>query len=234
MSISHDIAIERTSEQGLPAIRRPRQRGLVGGAFWRVVLSGGLALAAVGVGGALVMPNTYSVEHEHVVEADSALVYAYLIAPATWAEWSGVAQGSVRLVGPDLGVGAGISWAEDGTRHRLVLTEVSPQEGVRYELRNLAGEVLRQGQVKLEPGSERTVVTWSQTGSAQGNLFARYLLPLEQRRAEAIAGASLIRLGALAEADHKQAFGTLSVGDEEPLSPLDEVPMARGRSMEFD
>ena len=234
MSIPHDIAIERTSEQGLPHIRKPASHALVGGAFWRVVAGGGLAVAVAGVAVALALPSTFQVERKHTVEADSALVYAYLAAPATWADWSGVPEGSVRLVGPDLGVGAGISWAQDGTRHRLVLTAASPQSGVEYELRDLSGVVLRKGAVGLVPSTDSTELIWTESGTDRGNLLGRYTLPFQERVADKQASAALTRLSSLAEADHKQAFGTPSIGSDEPLSSMDEVPMAPGRSMEFD
>lgn len=234
MSIPHDIAVERTSEAGVRTAGKPSGTTLVGGAFWRVVVGGGLALAVVGTAVALALPASYQVEHQHTVEADSALIYAYLAAPATWAEWSGLPEGSVRLVGPELGVGAGISWAQDGTRHRLVLTAASPQRGVEYELRDLSGSVLRKGAVALSPSTESTEVRWTESGTDRGNLLGRYLLPFQEREAEAQANAALVRLSSLAEADHKQAFGTPWVGAEEPLSSMDEVPMAPGRSMEFD
>lgn len=139
-----------------------------------------VGLAAIVVGGGLLLPTTFAVARSIEIAAPADKVSALLDDPRQWARWTVWNRRdpsmTMRYAGPASGAGASWSWdsATEGSG-RMRFTEVDPGRRVAYELTFPEFNTTSTGELRLEPRAAGTRVTWSMNGSMGSNPLWRWL-----------------------------------------------------------
>lgn len=170
----------------------------------KVVLIFVLVVAAVGVGGGMLLSPKFTVTRSVVVNASAERVYALVASPRQWRHWSVWNQRDpamqISYEGPEAGPGAVWAWKStsegDG---RMRFTAADPGRRVAYELYFPDFETTSLGEFRFEPAPGGTRVTWVMNGDMGRNpLFRWFAL-----NADSMVGkdfdAGLANLKALAE-----------------------------------
>lgn len=135
------------------------------------VLLGILALLVITVGIAYGYGTTLSdewhIEETIVIEAAPKHVYPAVVDLTTWKQWTAWneerdPEGQWTYEGEAGKVGHAMTW--DGPelgKGRLVLTEVKPNEGIRYDLFFNDSPENSLGRISLEAKGDGTLVTWT-------------------------------------------------------------------------
>lgn len=185
-------------------------------------LTGGLVLSVLTilVGGGLMMPRTWHVEQSALIEAPPAAIYPALVDLPSWKEWTAWdvgrdAAASWTYTGPEGQVGYTASWdgPEIGQGH-LVLTEVSPDAGVRYALYFGDSTSGSQGSIQLSPEADGTRVTWTDDKDLGYNLAFRLMAPRFKYNISQDFALGLFRLKARSEAAAAEAASAAAAAAE--------------------
>lgn len=144
---------------------------------WLVVTLVGLA--AVVVGGGLLLTPTFTVVRSVEIAAPADKVAALVEAPRQWARWTVWNRRdpamTMRYEGPERGTGASWSWesASEGSG-RMVFTQVDPGQRVVYELSFPEFDTTSTGELRLAPLPAGTWVTWTMNGDMGANPVWRW------------------------------------------------------------
>lgn len=137
-------------------------------------------LAALLVGGGLLLPGTFHLERSTVAQATPDQVYALVASPRQWKQWAVWNQRDPQMqidyTGPESGAGAGWAWKSkqegDG---RMEMTAVEPGRQVSYALYFPGFDKPSTGALRFAPESGGTRITWTMDGDMGGNPVWRWM-----------------------------------------------------------
>lgn len=137
--------------------------------FWAVA-----ALAALLLGGGVLLPGTFKVEREVSVSAPPERVYALVADPREWRRWSvwnrRDPQMAMTYGGPASGAGATWAWrSESQGNGSMSFTAAEPARRVAFELRFEDFGRPSTGELRFEPTTGGTRVTWAMQGDMGPN-----------------------------------------------------------------
>ncbi|NJM33885.1 MAG: SRPBCC family protein [Rhodomicrobium sp.] len=149
--------------------------------FFRGLLITLLVLAAIVIGGGLLLPGAVHVERSTVIKADAAAIFPYLTNYRRFNEWSPWAPRDLNaeytFAGPEEGVGAKMSWRSDkrevGSGSQEIVA-VTPNEKVVTAL-DFGDMGTAEARFDLAPESDGTKVTWSLDTNLPANPLARWM-----------------------------------------------------------
>lgn len=140
-----------------------------------------VAIVVLVFGLSSIIPPTYKVERSIEINAPKAAIFPHVIDLRQWQKW-GVwferdPNMTVNYSGPDMQVGMKSEWASatEGNGY-MVITEVSVNESMIYDLVFPDMDMKSKGKVVLEEVDGKTTVTWSDSGKITGNPLNRYFL----------------------------------------------------------
>lgn len=127
-------------------------------------------------------PNQYGVSRSINIKATPEKIYALIAAPKEWKKWSVWNQRDPKMEmkysGPESGAGAMWDWksASEGNGG-MKFFAVAPNQAITYELHFEGMGKPSTGAFTLENNNGLTQVTWSMTGTSEGNLMMKYFAP---------------------------------------------------------
>jgi uncharacterized protein YndB with AHSA1/START domain len=139
-----------------------------------------LALAALLVGGGLLLSPRYHLERSVIVQAPADKVYALVADPHHWPQWTVWNQRdpamTIAYFGAPSGEGSGWSWqsASQGDG-KMTLTAVTPDQRVAYDLYFPEMDSTSTGDLRFELDGRGTRVTWSMDGDMGANPMHRWM-----------------------------------------------------------
>jgi uncharacterized protein YndB with AHSA1/START domain len=163
-----------------------------------------LALAALLVGGGLLLSPRYHLERSVIVQAPADKVYALVADPHHWPQWTVWNQRdpamAIHYFGAPSGEGAGWSWqsASQGDG-KMTLTAVTPDQRVAYDLYFPEMDSTSTGDLRFELDGRGTRVTWSMDGDMGANPLHRWMGLMMDRLVGPDFEAGLANLKTLAE-----------------------------------
>jgi uncharacterized protein YndB with AHSA1/START domain len=184
-----------------PARRAPEEFDMK---WLKRLLIGVLALAALLVGGGLLLSPRYHLERSVIVEAPADTVYGLVADPhqwPTWTVWNRRDPGmKISYFGEPSGAGSGWSWqsATEGDG-KMTLTAVTPGQRVAYDLYFPDMDSTSTGEVRFELDGRGTRVTWTLDGDMGANPLYRWMGLLMDRLVGPDFEAGLANLKAVAE-----------------------------------
>lgn len=140
-----------------------------------------LAIVAVLVIIAYLLPKTYKVERSVYIRADKNLVYelaANLTKWKVWTPWTKQMDSTAvfEFTGDAGQVGSGENWSgKKMGSGELVITELKPGELVAYDLMFDKGKYQSKGEILFEQAADSLKVTWIDRGDLGYNPVARYM-----------------------------------------------------------
>lgn len=164
-----------------------------------------LLLAAVLLGGGLLLPRSFHLERSTVVNAPPDKPFALVAQPSRWKDWTVWNQRDpamqIEYFGPASGAGAGWAWksASEGDG-RMTLTQVDPPKRVAYDLYFPDFDTTSTGDLSFVPEGAGTRVTWTMNGDMGPNPLWRWIGLFMGDMAGKDFDAGLARLKTLAEA----------------------------------
>jgi len=138
-----------------------------------------IAILAILVIVAYLLPRNYMVERSVVINADKEIIYDYVCDFDKWEEWTPWTDDmdstmTMEVVG-NCEVGAIQKWSDENGDGQLVVTELIPYQLVQYDLSFYGGEYASVGKLSIEPQDEEGfLVTWSDEGDLGYNPIHRY------------------------------------------------------------
>lgn len=168
---------------------------------WLGILIGLAVVTMVVVG--LFLPREWEVETSVEIDAEPEAVHALVGDLERWDEWmfpepEGHEGAKVDVEGS--GVGATVSWNDQGTRGTITFTKVDPERGVEWEGRIETDSVNNHGSIRYEPLDEGGVrVTLRDTGTLPP-VIGGYAVPVMNAGLREHFSGALGRLEQLAEA----------------------------------
>ena len=163
-----------------------------------------ILLAAVLVGGGLLLSPQFRVERSVLVAAPPDKVYALVAEPRRWKEWSVWNQRdpamNVTYSGPPSGPGAAWAWksASEGDGS-MTFTAAEPGRRVAYDLRFADFGTTSRGDFGFVAEGSGTRVTWTMNGDMGSNPLMRWFALFADRLVGADFAAGLANLKTLAE-----------------------------------
>ncbi|MBW8191544.1 SRPBCC family protein [Neiella marina] len=138
-------------------------------ALWIIVLITGLFL-----------PNNYEIKRSTIVTADLPTLHAYVVDLEQWQEWSPWLDADPTIVVTlgqiTHGAGASQTWQGESGDGELLLTKVSEQVGVNYDIWFNQKADKGSGAISYVPLSDgRIEVIWSMEGEIATPIFGAYL-----------------------------------------------------------
>jgi uncharacterized protein YndB with AHSA1/START domain len=139
-----------------------------------------LVLAAVLLLGGLMLSSKFSVSRTVQIQAAPDKVYGLVANPRHWKQWSVWNQRDpamqIEYSGPESGSGAVWAWKSktegDG---KMTFTTAEPGKRLGYALYFPDFGTTSQGELRLEPNSAGTQVTWVMDGDMGSNPLFRWL-----------------------------------------------------------
>jgi uncharacterized protein YndB with AHSA1/START domain len=163
-----------------------------------------LALVLViAIGGMLLSPK-FHVTRTQQVQAPPDKVYALVVAPRAWQQWSVWNRRdpamTIAYSGPESGVGAAWDWqsASQGNGG-MRLTAAEPPQRVAYEIRFEGFSSVSTGELRFKPVGSGTEVTWTMDGDMGGNPLYRWFALFSDQMIGKDFADGLANLKALAE-----------------------------------
>ena len=141
-----------------------------------------VALIGILIAIAYAMPNQYSVNRSIQIQASPDKIYPLIASPKEWKKWSVWNQRDpnmeILFSGPENGAGAAWDWkSESQGNGGMKLSKVVPNQVIDYELHFEGMGKPSTGALTLEPEGSSTKVTWSMTGSSEGNFMMKLFAP---------------------------------------------------------
>ena len=139
-----------------------------------------IAILAILVIVAYLLPRTYMVERSIVINADKEIIYDYLCDLNKWEEWTPWSEDmdstmTMEVTG-NCEVGAMQKWSDESGDGQLIVTEMVPYQLIKYDLSFYEGKYTSQGTMTIDPQDEGGyLVTWSDEGDLGYNPMHRYL-----------------------------------------------------------
>lgn len=163
-----------------------------------------LALVLVIVGGGLLLPRSYTVQRDIVINAPPERVYALVASPKQWVRWTVWNQRDPNMAitysGPDSGAGAGWSWVSSSEGSgSMQFTAVETDRRIVYTLSFPEFDSSSTGALTLVPEGAATRVRWSIDGDMGGNPVWRWMTLFMDRLVGGDFAAGLANLKSLAE-----------------------------------
>jgi uncharacterized protein YndB with AHSA1/START domain len=163
-----------------------------------------IGLAALLFGGALLLPQSFTVVRSIVVAAPADKVWALLQDPREWRRWTAWNRRDpgmkISYSGPPAGAGAGWAWKSDREGEgRMSFTTVDPGRRLAYELYFPDWDSTSNGDLSLEPTPDGTRVRWTMHGNMGNSLIGRWFGLLGDRLVGPDFDAGLANLKAAAE-----------------------------------
>lgn len=148
----------------------------------KYLLTGLIGLILILIAVAYSLPNQYGVSRSMTINASSDKVYALIAAPKEWKKWSVWNQRDPNMEmlysGPEVGSGASWDWKSktEGDGGMKFLTAV-PNQVINYELHFDGMGKPSNGALLLEAQGNQTKITWSMTGTTEGNFMMKLFVP---------------------------------------------------------
>jgi uncharacterized protein YndB with AHSA1/START domain len=147
---------------------------------WLIRIIGGLAaLVAVLLAVGFVLPAQFKVQRVAQIAAPAEKVYALIADPREWKRWGVWSQRDPAMKmdysGAPSGAGAKWSWqsASEGNG-AMEFTAAVPPERVAYLLTFPDMGMQSRGELRIAPGGNGVVVTWTNEGDMGGNPVNRW------------------------------------------------------------
>jgi hypothetical protein len=149
-----------------------------------------VALVALIVGGAFLLPREITVTHTAQLDAAPDVLFPLISTPTEWPKWSAWNRRdpdmTITYSGPPTGVGARWDWksAKEGDGF-MVFTLSVPSAKVEYDLTIIGMGPPSHGDIQMAPNAKGTVVAWTQTFDMGNNPFGRWFglyIPTMMRR----------------------------------------------------
>lgn len=165
----------------------------------------GIALAIVllvfAVG--LLLPKSWRVEREILIQAPPAQVFPYLNSLKKWRDWAvwyrNNPQLAIEYSGPDAGAGATSRWKDADRRGAMKILQSDTDRRIVYLVLFDGGEFELEGAITLTPEDGGTRVVWGTAGKVGNNPVNRYIALLLSHRIGVDFAQSLAQLNALLE-----------------------------------
>lgn len=169
---------------------------------WLLALILALVLV-IAIGGMLLSPK-FQVTRTQQVQAPPDKVYALVVAPRAWQQWSVWNRRdpamTIAYSGPESGVGAAWDWqsASQGNGG-MRLTAAEPPQRVAYKIRFEGFSSVSTGELRFKPVGSGTEVTWTMDGDMGGNPLYRWFALFSDQMIGKDFADGLANLKALAE-----------------------------------
>ncbi len=152
----------------------------------------------------LSLPNQYGLSRSVTIKAPAEKIYALIAAPKEWKKWSiwNQRDPNMQMIysGPDSGAGAKWEWKSKSEGNgNMKFFAAAPNQAITYELEFEGMGKPSTGALVLENKNGLTEVTWSMTGSSQGNFMMKYFVPFMDKMVGPDFETGLKNLKALAE-----------------------------------
>lgn len=163
-----------------------------------------VALAALLLGGGLLLSSKFTVSRSAQIQAPPEQVYALLADPRQWKLWSVWNQRDpmmhIEYSGPPSGTGAVWAWksASEGDG-RMSFTAAEPGKRLGYDLYFPDFGTTSSGELRLEPAGGGTQITWVMNGDMGRNPLFRWMALLADGMVGKDFEAGLANLKKLAE-----------------------------------
>lgn len=163
-----------------------------------------LALVLVIAVGGLLLSSKFQVTRTQQVKAAPDKVYALVVAPRAWQQWSVWNRRdpamSITYSGPETGTGAAWDWKSTSQGNGgMRLTAAEPPRRVAYEIRFEGFSSVSTGELRLEAVGDGTEVTWRMDGDMGGNPLYRWFALFSDQMIGKDFAEGLANLKALAE-----------------------------------
>lgn len=134
--------------------------------------------AVVGIG--YLLPSDWEVERSVIIKAPREKIYPYLTSfKYGWPQWSSFdfedPDIKFSYAGPDDGVGAERYWISEHGNGSQKITKANPDEGIEFEIRMDNSDFVLYGEIRFDPTTDGTKVTWRDWGHIGKNPFYRYM-----------------------------------------------------------
>jgi uncharacterized protein YndB with AHSA1/START domain len=140
------------------------------------------ALIFIIIAVAYMMPNQYGVIRSIKINTSPEKIYPLIATPKEWQKWSVWNRRDpnmeVLYSGPETGTGAAWDWKSKSEGNGgMKLTKVLTNQVIHYELYFEDMGKPSTGNLSLEADGASTKVTWTMTGSSEGNLMMKLFVP---------------------------------------------------------
>lgn len=145
-----------------------------------------LALILIWFAFAFSLPHQYGVTRSIVIQAKPQQIYGLIVAPKEWKKWSvwnqRDPQMQITYSGPEQGKGAKWDWKSQSEGNGgMVLLDVGDNQVVNYQLHFEGMGKPSAGSIMLDLEGDQTKVTWSMTGSTEGEWMMKLFVPFMDR-----------------------------------------------------
>lgn len=134
--------------------------------------------AVVGIG--YLLPSNWEVERSVIIKAPREKIYPFLTSfKYGWTQWSNFDFDDPDIKfsyrGPDDGVGAERYWISEHGNGFQRITKANPDEGIEFEIHSSGTDFVLYGEIRFDPTTNGTKVTWRDWGHVGKNPFYRYM-----------------------------------------------------------
>ena len=162
------------------------------------------ALAVVLLLGGMALPGRFHIERSVLSSAPAAKAYALVADPRHWKDWTVWNRRdpamTITYFGNPAGVGSGWEWKSksegDG---KMTLTAVTPDQRVAYDLYFPDMDSTSTGELRFEPATGGTRITWTMDGDMGANPLMHWMGLMMDRMVGPDFEGGLANLKAMAE-----------------------------------
>ncbi len=146
------------------------------------ILFGVILLIIIFSAAALFVPNQYGVSRSIIINASSDKIYPLIASPKEWKKWAiwNLRDPNMEILysGPESGPGAAWEWKSKGEGNGgMKFTQAAPNQALNYEMHLDAMKKPSNGTLLLEAQGGSTKITWSMTGSSEGDFGTKLFVP---------------------------------------------------------
>jgi uncharacterized protein YndB with AHSA1/START domain len=167
------------------------------------ILVTALVIVLLVLAAGLLLPKSWRVEREILIQAPPAQVFPYLNSLKKWRDWAvwyrKNPQMTTEYSGPDAGAGATSRWSDADGRGAMKILQSVTDRRIVYLVLFDGGEFELEGAITLTPEGGGTRVVWNAAGEAGNNPVNRYFALLLSRWIGEDFAQSLAQLKALLE-----------------------------------
>jgi effector-binding domain-containing protein len=148
---------------------------------FRKILLWILAIIAILVVIAYLLPRNYKVERSVYIKADKMLVYDLCCNLSKWHLWTAWNKNLdstmvSEVVGEDCQIGAVMKWTGKKTGNgEMTVTGLQPGQLIAYDLSFQGGKYKSKGEIIFGDAADSVQITWNDKGDLGYNPFARYM-----------------------------------------------------------
>ncbi len=147
------------------------------------ILVGLLIIVLLFLGSGFLLSSNWKVEQSVFIDAPTSAIYPSVATLKTWPDWTywnreRTPDCEWSFQGPDMGVGAVMSW--DGKVHMkgsLTIDTADPEKGIEYTL-DMEGMDPMKGAIVFAAEGSGTKVTWRGEGETDGMPWSRWMVKL--------------------------------------------------------